>query len=131
MGEKIFLSLDESGNLGRKGKYFTIACIETNNTKPLNNVMKKATLKVKQNFPRFEGCREIKCSEANPVIKDYILRKITSKDNSSIRYIVADKEHVKSELLGDENLLYNFMLQLLIAPIARRKKVDELIFNLG
>ncbi|MBT2603714.1 DUF3800 domain-containing protein [Bacillus sp. ISL-53] len=129
MGDKIVLNFDESGNMGKRGKYFTIACIETNNTKPLVNTMKKTVLKTKKKFPEYENRDEIKASESSPVIKDYFMRKIASKD-IKIRYIVADLEHVKQGLLDDENLLYNFMLQFLIVPIATRKNVDELIINL-
>lgn len=130
MADKVILNLDESGNLGKQGKYFTIACIETTNLKPLNNVMKKAILKTKREFPEFKRYREIKASDSNPPIKDYFLRKIVSKDNINIRYIVSDKEHVKKELLDDENLLYNYMLQYLVVPVATRKEVKELEINI-
>jgi len=130
MGDKIILNFDESGNLGRKGRYFTIACVEMNSsTKPLSNVMKKSIVKTKKYFSDFKNYKEIKASDAYPPIKDYFLRKIASKD-LSIRYIVADLKHVKSDLLRDENLLYNFMLQFLIVPIARQKNVSEIIINL-
>jgi hypothetical protein len=129
MGEKVVLNFDESGNMGKQGKYFTIACIEMTNTKPLSNVMKKAVLKTKDQFPKYSSYQEIKASESYPMIKDYFLRKISSKD-IKIRYIVADLEHVKRELLEDENLLYNFMLQFLIVPVARQKTVSDLVINL-
>lgn len=130
MGDKIILNLDESGNLGRMGKYFTIACVETDNNKPLNNVMKKAILKTKLAYPQFKDHQEIKASDSNVVIKDYFIRKILSKENVSVRYIVADKEHVKPQLLEDENLLYNYMLHFLILPVARKKNLKELVINI-
>jgi hypothetical protein len=129
MGDKVVLNFDESGNMGKQGKYFTIACIEMTNTKPLSNVMKKAVLKTKNQFLKYSSYQEIKASESYPMIKDYFLRKISSKD-IKIRYIVADLEHVKKELLEDENLLYNFMLQFLIVPVARQKSVSDLVINL-
>jgi len=119
---KVILNLDESGNLGSDGRYFTIACIETKNVKPLINVMKKTELKTKKKFKSFKNVEEIKSSEAYPLIKDYYYRKIVSKD-ICIRYITADKKHVKKELLDDENLLYNYMLKFLIIPVARRRNV--------
>ncbi|MCD8500711.1 MAG: DUF3800 domain-containing protein [Bacillaceae bacterium] len=129
MGDRIILNFDESGNMGKKGKYFTIACVEMSNTKPLINVMKKATLKAKKEFSNYANVTEFKASDSNPVIKDFLLRKIASKD-LAVRYVVADLEHVKKRLLDDENLLYNYMLQFLIVPIARRPSVKELIINL-
>lgn len=130
MGDKIILNFDESGNLGKQGRYFTIACVEMRtSTKPLSNVMKKAVLKTKQTFPKFSDCTEIKANESNPVIKDFFLRKIASKD-LAIRYIVADLQHVKKQLLQDENLLYNYMLKFVIEPVAMAKGLKNLVINL-
>ncbi|WP_254068522.1 DUF3800 domain-containing protein [Brevibacillus sp. 7WMA2] len=125
----MILNFDESGNLGTAGRYFTIACVGTPNTKPLTNIMKKSSLRVKQRFPQFESEREIKASDSFPVIKDYILRKIASKD-VDIRYVVADLQHVMESLLRDENLLYNYLLQFLIVPVAKRADVTNLVLNL-
>jgi len=126
---KVILNFDESGNLGKKGRYFTIACIETTNSKPLKNVMKKSILKTKKSFDKYKSYKEIKASDANPVVKDYILRKIISKE-IQIRYIVADLNHTKKELIEDENLLYNFMLQYLIIPVAKKRNTDQLEINI-
>ncbi|KOP78198.1 hypothetical protein AMS60_18710 [Bacillus sp. FJAT-21945] len=129
MGDKMILNFDESGNFGKKGRFFTIACVGMENTKPLSNVMKKAVLKTKTVFPEFKDCTEIKASDAYPPIKDYFLKKIASKD-LSIRYIVADLHHVKRQLLEDENLLYNYMLKFIIEPVALNRKLKHLIINL-
>lgn len=126
---KIILNLDESGNMGRQGRFFTIACIETFNTKPLRNVMKKAVLKTKKEFPEFLNCNEIKASDSSPIIKEYFLRKIATKD-VNVRYIVADLPHVKKSLIDDENLLYNFMLKFLVLPIAKQDNLDCIEINL-
>lgn len=123
--DKVILNLDESGNLGKDGRYFTIACIECNNIKPLINVMKKAEIKTKRKFGAFKYADEIKASEAYPLIKDYYYKRIASKD-IKIRYITSDKQHVKKQLLEDENLLYNYMLKFLIVPIAKRENVKKL-----
>lgn len=122
---KVILNFDESGNLGRDGRFFTIACIETYNVKPLINIMKKAELKTKRTFEKFKNANEIKASEAYPVIKDYYYRKIVSK-NISIRYVTSDLHYVKRALLEDENLLYNYMLNFIIVPIAKYKYLDEI-----
>ncbi|KAA6450326.1 DUF3800 domain-containing protein [Bacillus swezeyi] len=129
MGETVTLNFDESGNLGTKGRYFTIACVETLNQKPLHNVIKKAVLKTKTEFNAFAEYKEIKASQAYPCIKDYFLRKIVSKD-IKIKYVVADKDYVKKSLLQDENLLYNFMLQFIIVPVAKKPNVKRIVINL-
>lgn len=130
LSQTYFLYIDESGNLGSAGRYFTIAAIETQHPKPLHNVMKKTILKVKRNFPRYEQMQEIKASQSNPIVKDYFLHKIASKKELRIRYIVADKKHVKKELLADENLLYNYLLKYLIVPFVHRKRPTRLIILL-
>ncbi len=126
---KLVLNFDESGNLGKDGRYFTIACVEATDVKPLKNVMKRAILKVKKEFPKYVSHREIKAVDANPIVKDYFLRKIVSK-NIKIRYVVADLHNTKKELIEDENLLYNFMLQFLIKPAARMRDLTQLIINI-
>lgn len=130
MSDCLYLYLDESGNLGSGGRYFTIAAVETVNPKPLGNIMKKTILKTKTKFERFQDVKEIKASESNQIIKDFFLRRIASKENIQIRYIVSDKKHVKKELLDDENLLYNFMLKLLIVPVAKMQGLKRLIIIL-
>jgi len=122
---RVILNFDESENLGRDGRFFTIACVESSNIKPLINVMKKAELKTKKTFPSFKNCDEIKSSEAYPIIKDYYYRKIVSKD-IKIRYVTSDLFHVREDLLEDENLLYNYMLQFIVVPVAKKKGVKQL-----
>ena len=130
MNEAIYLYLDESGNLGSLGRYFVIAGIETTNSKPLHNVMKKSILKIKTTFDCFKHLQEIKASDSSPIIKDFVLRKIASKENIHIRYIVADKKHVKRALIEDENLLYNVLLKFLIMPIATKSNIKKLVLIL-
>lgn len=125
----MILNFDESGNFGRQGRYFVIACVGGENMKSLENAMKKAVLNTKKQFPIYKNKREIKASEANPVIKDYFLRRIASKE-LDIRYVVADLHHCKQKLLNDENILYNFLLHFLIVPVAKKSEVKELTLNL-
>ncbi|MCP1185105.1 DUF3800 domain-containing protein [Paenibacillus sp. 1781tsa1] len=126
----MILNFDESGNLGTGGRYFIIAAIcVKDNISPLKNVIKKAVLKTKETFPNYSDVNEIKASHSTQIIKDYFLNKIVSKD-IEIKYIVADKLHVKKALLQDENLLYNYMLQILISPIAQNKSTKDLFINL-
>src|SRR5699024_10365827 len=126
---KVILNFNESGNLGKDGRYFTIACVETENTKPIKNTMRKSILKTKKTFSKYSNHNEIKATHANPVIKDYFYRRISSK-NIKVRYIVADLNFVKPELIRDENLLYNYMLQFIIIPVARRKGIDHIEINI-
>lgn len=130
MGDSMIMNFDESGNFGRQGRYVVIASVNTKDIKPLVNVMKKATLKVKSTFPAYSNKNEIKASESSPCIKDFILRKICSKENINVRYVVADLQAVKQSLKNDENLLYNYMLSFLIDPVAKDNNNPQVILNL-
>lgn len=116
------LIFDESGNLGNSGRYFIIACIDTRNYKSLHNIMKKKLSIAKQMFQEL-AClhsNEIKAKDAYPCIKYHILETIANKD-ISISYIVADLKYVKPNLLVDKNILYNFLMKLLIDKLVSDK----------
>lgn len=111
------LIFDESGNLGIQGRYFVIACIDTCERKALHNVMKRKLLRAKTSFPELAiHANEIKATEAHPCVKHHLLECIATK-NLSISYIVADLKYVEEYLLKDKNLLYNFIMKILIDSI--------------
>ncbi len=116
------LIFDESGNLGNSGRYFVIACIDTYNYKSLHNIMKKKLGIAKQMFQELASLHsnEIKAKDAYPCIKYHILETIAKKD-LSVSYIVADLKYVKPNLLKDKNILYNFLMKLLIDSLVSEK----------
>lgn len=108
------LIIDESGNLGKSGRYFVIACIDTNNAKSLHNIIKRKLNIAKEQFPVLSThAHEIKAAEAYPCVKYHILECISKKD-LTISYIVADLKHVKQKLFEDKNILYNYLTKLLL-----------------
>lgn len=109
------LIFDESGNLGSKGRYFVIACIDTVSPKSLHNILHKKLNIAKKIFPELSNLHvnEIKAKDAYPCIKYHILECIARKD-VAISYIVADLKHIKPSLLAEKNILYNFLMKLLI-----------------
>lgn len=103
------LIFDESGNLGKDGRYFVIACIDTNNIKELHNIMKRKIETARLKFPTMKThTNEIKASEAFPCVKYHLLECIVKK-NVKISYIVADLKYVESRLLDDKNIFYNYI----------------------
>ena len=110
--------IDESGNLGKKGRYFVIACIDTKNAKSLHNIMKRKLKEAKNIFPKLGNthAHEIKAAEAYPCVKYHILECICKKD-LTVSCIVADLKHIKPKLLEDKNILYNYLLKLLLDNI--------------
>lgn len=113
-----FLIFDESGNLGNSGRYFVLSCIDTTNCKALHNIMHKKLGSAKIMFPELATLHsnEIKAKDAYPCIKYHILECIARKE-LTVSYIVADLHHVKPSLLADKNILYNFLMKLLIERI--------------
>ena len=120
-GERCII-FDESGNLGRVGRYFVIACIDTTECKALHNVMKRKLKIADDKFPdmKKDHAHEIKAVDAYPCVKHHILECIASK-NLSVSYIVADLQHVKPKLLEDKNILYNYLMKLLLDRIISSK----------
>lgn len=111
--DKTFI-FDESGNLGKDGRYFVIACIETSNPKEIHNVMKRQLHIAKRKYSdvKFNGC-ELKSSKAPAGVKEHIVELICKKD-ISISYVVLDLENINQSLLNEKNLLYNYACKLLI-----------------
>lgn len=107
---------DESGNLGRVGRYFVIACIDTKECKALHNIMKRKLKDAQKLFPELgaQHAHEVKANEAYPCVKYHILECMVKKD-IKISYIVADLQHVEARLLEDKNILYNYLMKLLIS----------------
>lgn len=126
-GERCLI-FDESGNLGNSGRYFVIACIDTKNYRSLHNVMKKKLGVAKQLFKELAHLHsnEIKAKEAYPCIKYHILETVAKKD-LSISYIVADLKYVKPNLLEDKNILYNFLMKLLIDSLVSEQDNNSVI----
>lgn len=123
-----YLIFDESGNLGSNGRYFVIACIDTNNRKALHNIMHKKLGIARQIFYELSTlhANEIKAKDAYPCIKYHILECIAKKD-LQISYIVADLQHVRSDLLDDKNIFYNYLMRLLIEKLISEKDNETTI----
>lgn len=115
------LIFDESGNLGKDGRYFVIACIDTDNVKELHNIMKRKIEIARLKFPTMKThTNEIKASEAFPCVKYHLLECIAKK-NIKISYIVADLKYVEDRLLEDKNIFYNYIEVMLTKELIRSK----------
>ena len=117
-----YLLFDESGNLGTKGRYFVISCIDIKDCKSLFNIMKRKIHQAQILFPELAKLHsnEIKAKDAYPAVKYHIAECIARKQ-LTISYIVADLNHVEPRLLDDKNILYNYLMKLLISSIVTSK----------
>lgn len=121
MVEKEYVYIDESGNFGTDGRYFTISAVRLNDQNKIKTIraMKRCTLKVKQKFPTNQSdCGEVKANLCNPIAKDYVLRKLGNTD-FLFNCIIADLNHIEPRLLKNQNILYNYLLKFLIEPVVR------------
>lgn len=108
--------IDESGNLGRGGKYFVLAAVvfdTPNGDKRIKRIIKKECLRVAQesyNVP----LQELKSSLLSFQQRQRILGKITARADVDFFYIVFDKPHVTLlQTQKPKNLVYNYFAKLL------------------
>ena len=121
----MFIYLDESGDLGfRAGgsKYFVITFISVT-----NNLQLERTIREVKSKYGLHSNYEIKGSSTTARIKNELLQKI-SKLNIEIYSIVMNKSKVFSRIKDDKNILYNYVLGLILVPyIINQQDVDILV----
>jgi hypothetical protein len=109
--------VDESGNLGKDGRYFVIAIIVPQKSKRISNFMKT--------FCARNNLQEIKASRLSFSQKQEIFNKLTCANDYTVSYIVVDKNHINNQqLLNDKNILYNYLFSFLIKKTIRSAKED-------
>lgn len=123
--------VDESGNLGRGGKYFVFGAIAFKGSagrKRLNRLMRKKAL-------RLHGpCKpipELKCSKLKLEERQDILHSIASKADNDIFYLVAEKDKVRMlKMDRDKNAVYNYLAGHLVKRIIKKYNDNiEFIFD--
>jgi len=108
--------IDESGNLGKKKRFFIIAALTPEKSRRIINIIKRYCIKLgKPN----DALDEIKGPILNFPNKQKILQNFNKKDDFHCHYIAADKKHIKPELLKDNNLCFNYLMSYLLKPIFR------------
>lgn len=113
--------IDESGNLGKKGRFFVISALMPEKPKRIKNIIKRCCVR----FGRANNILdEIKGYNLNFSQKQEILEKLNKKDDFHCSYIVADKNHISSRLLEDKNICYNYLASHLFKLILRGANED-------
>ncbi len=109
--------IDESGNLGSKGRYFVITLLAPQKSKRINNFMRKFCAK---NF-----LKEVKASQLSFSQKQFIFNKLCSANDYNIFYIVADKLNIDNKkILEDKNLCYNYLFSFLVKKTIKSTQED-------
>lgn len=111
------LFVDESGDLGTKGRYFVIAMLAPQRSKRISNFMKKFCVK--------HGLVEVKGTHLSFPYKQELFNKLCSANDYTISYIVLDKWNLDNKkLFEDKNLCYNYLFSFLVKKTIRSARED-------
>lgn len=109
--------VDESGDLGRKGRFFVIALLHPHNKKRILNIARHFNAKL--------GRDEIKASRLAFSDKQELLARINQFPDHSVSYIAADKHYINSpHMLRDKNLCFNYLFAHLMRPVIAQSDED-------
>jgi Protein of unknown function (DUF3800) len=112
---KIFV--DESGDLGTKGRFFVIAMLLPQRSKRIVNFMRK--------FCAENDLLEVKGSKLTFPEKQEIFNHLNFANDYSVSYIVADKWNIDNkEILKDSNLCYNYLFKFLVRRTIKSTNED-------
>lgn len=114
--------IDESGNLGRSGKYFVIAavvCSEAHSKDRLKRIFKKACLDY--GAPR-KPLPEIKSNALQFAQLQELLNKLALRTDHEIFILAVEKKHHKVDL--ESNLNYMYLSGVLIKRILKKYNDD-------
>lgn len=115
---KIFI--DESGDLGRKGRYFVIAALLPTNSKRIKNIIRRCCVE----FGTTKPLDEIKGTLLGLPQRQKLINAILAKDDFRIAYIVADKNFLIPELSQRKSICFNYLTQHLLRPIIKKTNED-------
>lgn len=116
---KIFI--DESGNLGRLGRFFVISAFVPDNSKRIVNIFRRSCVKFSKKRKPLE---EIKGSNLSFVEKQEILNKLLKKDDHFVSYVIADLKYIEPKILYDKNICYNFLCNFLFKSLLQNTNED-------
>lgn len=120
------LFIDESGDLGKKGRFFVIAALIPNNTKRIKNLIKHCCV----SFGDKKPLSEIKGTHLTFPQRQQLINSMLSKDDFRIVYITADKKYLTPELFQRKSICFNYLTQHMLRPIIKETNEDiELILD--
>lgn len=112
------ICIDESGDLGRGGRFFVIASVQMDNSKRLKNLVK--------NFCTENSVSEIKGSLLTVPERQSLINGLNYKRDYHISYLVFDKKNFhRKDILG-KNILFNYLSSFLFEKICRSHNSNEI-----
>lgn len=120
----MYLVLDESGT--HRCRYLVLGGYSIDKPSRVSHVIRKTNTWIWKHYPKYKGQTEIKPDPEDIDVKKRYLDRLSNVINLKVHYIVADKGWIRPDLLDDENCLINYLLSLLIEPIAKQCVPEEL-----
>ncbi|MCL4324854.1 MAG: DUF3800 domain-containing protein [Candidatus Thermoplasmatota archaeon] len=115
MDHKLFIFIDESGDLGKYGsKYFSIVALSTQAVDNLNRIIKR--VRQRKLRKKLKEMPELKANNSGDLIRETVLRKVAQLD-CSISVVVVPKSLVRDDLFQHKEKLYNYLCGLLFEHI--------------
>ena len=112
--------IDESGNLGKQGRYFVITCLIPPKSNRLKNLVKASRL----SFGGSQPLKELKGFGLSFEHRQHFINRLTSAKDFEFAYIVADKKHLRPELLSGKEICFNYLTGHLLEPIIKAAHED-------
>lgn len=119
--------IDESGNLGKSGKYFVIAALipyDARARKRIKNLIKNGCVSYAEEG---EVLDEIKGKNLTVEQLQNLMNNFTRNKDFDCGYIIAEKEHLIEKFKQDKNLCFNYLLKILLKPIFENIKEDVIV----
>jgi len=113
--------IDESGNLGKKGRYFVITMVHLLKKKRIKNFLRNYAIK--------KGVGEVKGDVMEFSDRQSLLQKLSSKDDYFVSYIVLDKKNLANKkLFEDKNILFNYLCKFLFKKTIKNCQEDVTLY---
>jgi len=107
--------VDESGNLGKKGRYFAIVALTPAKPKRIKNLVKRSC--VEYGLPFKIVLPELKAFNLTFPDKQHFLSLLTKEKDFTCSYVVGDLNHIEPKLLVDKNICFNYLASHLLRPL--------------
>jgi len=120
-----YIFLDESGDLGfSKGssKFFVITFLATSNKKPIEKIAKKVLASMKKKGKKLSG-GILHAYKEKKATKNRVLKQLSDQD-CLVMTIYLNKSKVYTRLKSEEHLLYNYVTNILLDRIMKKKIIS-------
>ena len=119
-----YIFLDESGDLGfnfkkkKTSKVFTITCLFVENKRSIEKIIRKTHSELKKKYKRRFGI--LHAVKEKPITRQRLLKRLSEKD-CAIMTIYLNKKRVYTKLQNEKQVLYNYVVNILLDRIYTKK----------